>query len=271
MKTDLEFLVEALKKQRELLKINYWASELLELSPPVLWFGNSENKDKVATVGANPSRREFLDGRDGQYLRGPKQRFYHLKTNDIQEVLEDERTLRLIVDSYNRYFHQNPYMAWFGRPGGSKVEGFLNALGASLYGTEPIGAVHTDLIPFATMNNFSKLNKSRLKRDFFECGWASNFFDKLIKYLNPSTIIVFGKRNAKYFDEYYQRIVLNKSFIVNEKQSVKYGISYYDLGHKTIPLVGLSLYLGDPYGFTKEMLSAFGAFIRSKINNLERS
>ena len=94
MRTDLELLVKALKKQHELFKIDYWASELLEFSPPVLWFGDSNKKEKIVTVGANPSRREFLDKRNGKYIVESNQRFYHLKTLHIQQILKSEETLK---------------------------------------------------------------------------------------------------------------------------------------------------------------------------------
>jgi len=227
MRTDLELLVEALKKQHELLKKDYWASELLELSPPVLWFGDSNKKEKIVIVGANPSRREFLDKRNGKYFVGSNQRFYHLKTPHIQQILKSEETLKEIIESYDRYFHQNPYGVWFGKPGGSKVEGFHNGLGASLYGIEAIGAVHTDLIPFATMSGFSKLNERALNRDLFRNGWASNFFEKLMAFLNPSAIIMFGKTNAEYFNRYFHRIALNKSYKINGKKKEESQIWYF--------------------------------------------
>ena len=258
---DIELLKRALTKQHELREKDYWRNEILGLSPPVLWFGDHNKKELLATVGANPSRREFLDSRNGYYLKKPKQRFYHLKTPDIQDVCKDERALEKIIESYNRYFDQKPYRVWFGRPSGSTVEGFLNGFGASFYGAKPIGAVHTDLLPFVTMSDFSKLNESALKVDLFHNRWARNFFEKLMAYLKPSTLIVFGRTNAEYFDRYFQRIALNKSYHINEKRSVKYGISSFNLGGSAVPLVGLSVNLGNPVGFTREMLNEFGVHI----------
>lgn len=84
---DIELLKGALTKQRELREKDYWRNEILGLSPPVLWFGDSNKKELLITVGANPSRREFSDSRNGPYLKQSKQRFYHLKTPDVQEIL----------------------------------------------------------------------------------------------------------------------------------------------------------------------------------------
>jgi len=264
---DFELLIEALRKQFELRQSDYWTNELLEYSPPVLWFGDSSRKEKIVTVGANPSRREFLDSRDGHYLTVSKQRFHHLKTSDINDILQDEETLNRIIQSFDSYYHRNPYRTWFGRPRGSKVEGFLNGLEASLYGLEPIGAVHTDLIPFPTMSDFSKLNDRLLKIDFFHSGWAKSFFNKLMEHLNPSAIIVFGRTNVEYFSKYYASLTLNRSYNAYGKRRARYGLSKYQLLDHSVPLIGLSVNLGNPIGFTREMLNAFGSFIKSKIKS----
>lgn len=265
---DIELLKSALIKQRELREKDYWRNQIPGLSPPVLWFGDSNKKEPIITVGANPSIREFLDSRNGPYLEKSKQRLYHLKIPDVQEILNDEGTLRKIIESYNKYFHQpNPYRSWFGKSQGSKVEGFLNGLGASLYGVKPIGAVHTDLFPFATNNAFSELKKRDLKLDLFHNGWARNFFEKLMAHLKPSTLIVFGRKNAEYFDRYFQRIALNKSYTINGKKIVKYGISRFKLLNHAIPLVGLNTNLGNSRTLNKrEMLKEFGAHIKGEID-----
>ena len=85
-------------------------------------------------------------------------------------------------------------------------------------------------------------------------------------YLKPSTLIVFGRTNAEYFDRYFQRIALNKLYHINEKRSVKYGISSFNFGGSAVPLVGLSVNLGNPVGFTREMLNEVGAHIKGEIN-----
>lgn len=268
---DIELLKSALIKQRELREKDYWRNQIPGLSPPVLWFGDSNKKAPLITVGANPSRREFLDRRNGSYLKQSKQRFYHLKTPDVQEILNDEGTLRKIIESYIRYFDQNPYWDWFGKPSGYKVEGFLNGFGASFYGSKSIGAVHTDLLPFVTMSDFSELNESALKVDLFCNGWACNFFEKLMAHLNPSTLIVFGRKNTEYFDRYFQSIALNKSYKINGKKKAEYGISRFKLLSHTIPLVGLSTNLGNPRSrsgtFTEKMLNEFGAHIKGEIDH----
>ena len=66
----IELLQKAINKQNELLLLKGWKDELLSLAPPVLWFGNSNNnKAKIITIGANPSRSEFLNG-NNTTLRG---------------------------------------------------------------------------------------------------------------------------------------------------------------------------------------------------------
>ncbi len=57
-----ELLIEATKKLLRLRQKVGWAKELPHRCPPILWFGNARSpKPKVLTIGANPSRWEYLD------------------------------------------------------------------------------------------------------------------------------------------------------------------------------------------------------------------
>ncbi|RDW20089.1 hypothetical protein CWR48_05030 [Oceanobacillus arenosus] len=58
----IDLLVKAAEKQIELENKPAWKNELIPKAPPVLWFGDTEiDKPKIITIGANPSREEFLN------------------------------------------------------------------------------------------------------------------------------------------------------------------------------------------------------------------
>lgn len=68
---------------------------------PVIWFGNLEkykaSKQKIVTVGINPSNQEFPSG--------TKPRF------DVPSLLPENE--EKIYDTLNNYFVANPYRGWF--------------------------------------------------------------------------------------------------------------------------------------------------------------
>ncbi|MFO8022047.1 MAG: hypothetical protein R6U65_06250, partial [Perlabentimonas sp.] len=207
----LNLLVEATEKLIELGKIEEFKNELLTEAPPVLWFGdNSVAKRKIVTIGANPSREEFLSeskfkaqerlisGKRLQYLKNPSNRFKHLGTDqEWSSILKDRSLQEEIIISYNNYFKRNPYK-WFGNKvrGDNlsyNVEGFINSLDASYYdGIKKYQCLHLDLMPFPTISDFTSLLKES-EEHVFKNEWSKKFLDKLIKEIDPKTIVVFGR------------------------------------------------------------------------------
>ena len=98
-------------------------------STPVISFGDA-SKAHVATVGINPSCREFYDN--------------HIPSGvqDAQQVFAD----------CNRYFHRNPYK-WF-----DKLSPVLGACGVSYYDDS---ACSLDLVQWATDPVWGKLTKEQ--------------------------------------------------------------------------------------------------------------
>ena len=123
-------------------------------SCPVLSFG-SPYYSQVATVGINPSNREFVD-EAGRELKGTNRRFHTLESLGLASWLDaDARHLSLILDSYRSYFELNPYSGWF-RP----LEILLSGIEASYYDS-PNTACHFDLIPYATSRKWSDLTSQQ--------------------------------------------------------------------------------------------------------------
>lgn len=268
-------LLKAVEKQFELAKINEWKNELLEKAPPVLWFGNMlSSKPKIVTIGANPSREEFLaihrteaekliksnnDLINLPYLQGKKKRFRALKENEtLSDVLNNDELQNEIIESYNRYFFKesNPYGSWFGKKG--KIEGFLNGMDASYYEKEGYSftAVHTDFFPFSTISNFGSI-ESISNRDLFNSNWSQSFLNNTLKLINPKIIIVFGSKNTGVFRYLFREDLyeLSSNSFSNINSRNKY--NFYKFKNKYL-LIMVSTYLADARGVTTEQLNNMG-------------
>lgn len=131
------------------------SSELLDADVirwgcPVPSFGDL-SVSYVATVGLNPSNREFVD-EYGTELDGKVRRFHTLKSLRLKSWMDvDAQHLRLILESCRNYFLDNPYDRWF------------NVLDRVVFGTEssyygPLSrACHLDLVPYATTRKWTDL------------------------------------------------------------------------------------------------------------------
>lgn len=256
----INLLRKAIQKQIELREMYFWAEEIPELCPPVLWFGNHKKHPPVVTVGANPSRWEFLDRRTDNYLHPSKRRFHQFPHPGANEHLENKDTLEKILRSYNLYFQRNPYRQWFGKPLGGKLEAFLNGLDASFYSLMKHSAVHTDLVPFVTMSDFSQI-EHRVADDIFQDGWATRIFDELMNLLMPVAIVVFGRKNVEFYNRYSkEKIPLDRPLKIN-KRDLTFGITQKKVQKENVPLIGLNINLGNAYGFSRNTLLKIGQYL----------
>ena len=126
-------------------------TDVIEWGCPVPSFGDLASA-RVATVGLNPSNREFVDSL-GRELAGEFRRFHTLASLGLGSWLDaDARHLRSILMSCHQYFFRNPYDTWFKR-----LDELASATNASFYGPAP-NACHLDLIPYATRRKWTELS-----------------------------------------------------------------------------------------------------------------
>src|SRR5208282_3919300 len=119
------------------------ATSVIKWSAPVPSFGDLSTS-LVATIGLNPSNREFVDDL-GQELCHADRRFHTLGSLGLDAWSEaDTRHLQLILLSCSGYFRNNPYDRWF-----KKLDQIVSGTSASFY-TDLYPACHLDLIPYAT-------------------------------------------------------------------------------------------------------------------------
>ncbi len=126
-------------------------TDVIRWGAPVPSFGDI-NHAVVATLGLNPSNREFVDD-SGVELHGFCRRFHTLTSLGLRSWADaDAYHLRLIVESCRAYFLANPYDLWF-----RKLDQILQGIGVSYY--HPIAtACHLDLIPYATSRKWTEMS-----------------------------------------------------------------------------------------------------------------
>lgn len=120
-------------------------------SCPVPSFGDARSA-KVATLGLNPSNREFVDA-EGVELDGGSRRFHTLRSLGLSCWSKaEDRHLEMIADSCTNYFKKNPYDGWFRR-----LDEIILGTNSSYYDGHRNAACHLDLVPFATAAKWMEL------------------------------------------------------------------------------------------------------------------
>jgi hypothetical protein len=129
-------------------------------STPVLAFGDP-NQARVATLGLNPSRVEFL-GRDGNELVGEKRRLPTLRSLGVARLTDaPSEVLEKVVDGCNGYFDRNPYTQWF-----DPLDQINEAGCGASY--QDGSACHLDLVQWATDPTWRGLRPPSLRRALIE-------------------------------------------------------------------------------------------------------
>lgn len=126
-------------------------ADVIAWGSPVPAFGDPM-ASRVATLGLNPSNREFVDD-GGVELAGDARRFHTLGSLGLT-AWDDAHADHLdrILTSCRDYFAGNPYDRWFRR-----LDTVVSATGASFY--DPASpACHLDLIPYATARKWTALS-----------------------------------------------------------------------------------------------------------------
>jgi hypothetical protein len=166
-------------------------TEVIPWGSPIPCFGDL-SRSEVATLGLNPSNREFVDA-SGNELEGRSRRFHTLKSLGLARWSDvTAQHLEQILDSCRRYFSGNPYDAWF-----KKLDNIISGTNASYY-SPSAKACHLDLIPYATLCKWTTLSSHQRLSLFAASG------DSLALLLRDSPVrilILNGNSVAKTFQE----------------------------------------------------------------------
>ena len=174
-------------------------TNVIRWGSPVPAFGDL-GAAQVATLGLNPSNREFMDP-DGNELIGTSRRFHTLKSLGLATWTEVEpQHIRKILDSCRVYFSRNPYDGWFKR-----LDYLLGATGYSFY-DDSHHACHLDLIPYATACKWTELSIAQ-KSALFD--FAGDTLGILLRDSQIKMLILNGSSVVRQFEE-LTRVRLNK-------------------------------------------------------------
>ena len=208
-------------------------------STPVISFGNPETA-RVATLGLNPSKNEFLDD-SGEFLAESERRFETLKSLRRKSLEEaDYATLKVVVESGNAYFQRNPYEKWF-RP----LDEIVQKAGASFFeGT----ACHLDLVQWATDPVWRKLSRANrrdlLERDVGFLMQQLRYYPFEVLLLNGRGVMTAFQRLAEFAFEHSRRL----SGPSHAPATLSYG-----RWESRLMVIGWSCNLQSSHGVTKEL------------------
>lgn len=177
---------------RQLGQNDLSSTKVIPWSSPVPSFGDVSSA-RVATLGLNPSNREFVD-QSGRELIGPSRRFHTLGSLGLARWSDAQPPhTNLIGESCRTYFSGNPYDSWF-----RQLDHLLTEANVSYYGPGG-GACHLDLIPYATACKWTELGSQERSSLFCAAG------DTLGQLLANSRV---------------RLLILNGSAVVNKFQEV---------------------------------------------------
>ncbi len=167
------------------------SSPVIKWCCPVVSFGDTSTAE-VATLGLNPSDREFLD-RGGKELSGTERRFHTLRSLGLTSWAEvDAMHLDLILDSCKNYFLGNPYDRWF-----KQMDKVIADTEASFYAEEG-SACHLDLVPFATNRRWADLTSKEQDQLVLASG---SFLGKLLRDSHIKLLILNGRTVVNHFQK----------------------------------------------------------------------
>jgi hypothetical protein len=170
---------------------NIATANIIPWGSPVPSFGDPMQSG-VATVGLNPSNREFVD-QFGKELDGDSRRFHTLRSLGLGHWNRArEKHIDLILESCRAYFSRNPYDGWF-----RKLDRLISGTGASYYNGAS-RACHLDLIPYATERKWTDLSSAQRSTLADISGDA---LGALLRDSSVKVLILNGKSVVKSFEQ----------------------------------------------------------------------
>lgn len=268
---------EVIKLTTQLAELTKSDLGVIEWASPVPVFGDIQIS-KVATLGLNPSNREFVDA-SGAELTDSNRRFHTLNSLGVSDWRNlTQEHISLIEGSYRDYFKTNPYDGWFKR-----LDELLVGVDASYYGDKLFRACHLDLIPFATYEKWTNLS-SKQKRTLLDSSKAHLI--ETLKNTNIELLILNGRSVVDAFQALTDAKVSSREMASWALPRTKGGnikgyayeakvskISGHTL-NKVVNVIGFNHNIQSSFGVTKQVKKAIRDWIsrhRHEVTNESRS
>lgn len=258
---------------RMIQELSYESSkqlEIIEWAAPIPYFGDP-SKASIATVGLNPSNREFVSS-DGLELMENDRRFHTLNSLSIKNWKNlTETQLGLIHNSCTEYFFRNPYDGWF-KPLDLLLKGTNDSFYSSLF-----HACHLDLIPYATAKKWAFLTS---KQREILIRISAEFLGEVLKYSPIKILILNGKTVIESFEKATQTVFVKETvedWALPRKTGIEIkGFSYQgkiskisgiDIG-RDVHILGYNHNIQSSYGVTSSVRSSIQEWITSKAREI---
>jgi hypothetical protein len=231
------------------------APNLIEWASPVPFFGTLATS-RIATVGINPSNREFVD-KEGNELAEAARRLPTLRTLGLHGWNEASYIeIRRILEACSDYFYRNPYDRWF-----RKLDAIIVGTGSSFYEAT---ACHLDLVPYATRAKWAALDTAERQMLLANSGAA---FGQLLRD-SPLELLVLNGKSVVHAFEALAETRLTKVGVLEWGLPRTHGvvpgfesngrvkrIGGVDLG-RLVNVVGFNHNIQSSYGVTTTVVSA---------------
>lgn len=247
-------------------------SSIIRWSCPVPFFGEIAGAT-VATVGINPSSREFLSA-DGIELQGEERRLPTLRSLGCRSWLEvDAVQIKEILAACETYFLRSPYNRWF-----QVLEKVLAPAGVSLY-RRGGQACHIDLVPYATNAKWGSLPLAE-QRNLIEV--SRDALARLLHDSQLSALILNGQSVVREFERTaeieLERCAMPEWVLPRSRGAAVRGLAYtghvdhiggVDIGREVI-VVGYNHNLQSSFGVTSAVVSAIARWLVSVTDGVVR-
>ncbi len=236
------------------IRTNYPSSVVVKNSTPVLFFGNILDA-RIATLGINPSKNEFLD-QTGTLLNGNNSRLETLVSLNVKSLnnLNIQQGHKIYNGCLN-YFSKCPYKKWF-----NQLENHIltkSRLKVSYFnGT----ACHLDLVQWATdpiwrsVNN--QLQNQLLKND-------TSYLNSQLSNYPIEVLLINGIGGLNYFKNYYSSALSLIRNTTLRTDDLSTNVYEYDLSlqSKIIKVYAWSSNLQSTKGLTNQMKGLIAGWI----------
>ncbi|MGZ0704784.1 hypothetical protein [Pseudomonas piscis] len=244
--------------------------DVISWATPVPYFGDP-CKATIATVGLNPSDREFVSS-DGVELTESARRFYTLASLNLTNWSElTSVQLESIHTSCTEYFSRNPYDAWF-KPLDLLLKGTNDSFYSSLF-----HACHLDLIPYATSVKWGFL-KPWQRESLLAI--SASFLGLVLKYSPIKMLVLNGKSVVENFElatgASFQREPMEAWRLPRKNGNHIGGFSYegkisrmadIDLG-RDVYVLGYNHNIQSSYGVTSSVRTSIQEWISKKAKEI---
>lgn len=224
----------------------------------------------IATLGLNPSNREFVDER-GSELVDPHRRFQTLGSLGLACWSEARsHHVELIADSCRMYFARNPYDGWFRR-----LDRLISNTSCSYYGAG--GACHLDLVPYATSEKWALLAKTQRDALFERTGDA---LGRLLR-ASPIRVVVLNGRTVVSAFERMTGVTLAVRRIPNWALPRRDGVGVPGVAftgsvrfvhgvdlRREVHVLGYNHNIQSSFGVTAKVMDSIGHWVSSTVSGL---